>query len=81
MSHFAAGALISDQYQWREDCEMGKKPNILIMWGDDIGQSNLSILTKGMMGYRTCCIAMPTARRGGKWPPPASLRAMVAGIG
>jgi arylsulfatase len=32
---------------------MAKKPNILIMWGDDIGQSNLSIFTKGMMGYRT----------------------------
>ena len=29
------------------------KPNILIMWGDDIGQSNLSCFTKGMMGYRT----------------------------
>ena len=29
------------------------KPNILIMWGDDIGRSNLSIFTKGMMGYRT----------------------------
>ncbi|MGL6042647.1 MAG: arylsulfatase [Sandaracinobacteroides sp.] len=29
------------------------KPNILIMWGDDVGQSNLSIFTKGMMGYRT----------------------------
>ncbi len=30
-----------------------KKPNILIIWGDDIGQSNLSVFTKGMMGYRT----------------------------
>jgi arylsulfatase len=30
-----------------------KKPNILVMWGDDIGQSNLSCFTKGMMGYRT----------------------------
>src|SRR5262245_45760906 len=30
-----------------------KKPNILVIWGDDIGQSNLSIFTKGMMGYRT----------------------------
>ena len=29
------------------------KPNILIMWGDDIGQSNLSCYTKGLMGYRT----------------------------
>src|SRR6266446_5321186 len=30
-----------------------KKPNILIIWGDDIGTANLSIFTKGMMGYRT----------------------------
>jgi arylsulfatase len=30
-----------------------RKPNILIIWGDDIGQSNLSVFTKGMMGYRT----------------------------
>ena len=30
-----------------------KKPNILIIWGDDIGQSNLSCFTKGVMGYRT----------------------------
>ena len=29
------------------------KPNILILWGDDIGQSNLSVFTKGLMGYRT----------------------------
>jgi arylsulfatase len=31
----------------------GGKPNILIIWGDDIGQSNLSVFTKGLMGYRT----------------------------
>jgi arylsulfatase A-like enzyme len=30
-----------------------RSPNILIIWGDDIGTSNLSIFTKGMMGYRT----------------------------
>jgi len=30
-----------------------KKPNILVIWGDDIGQSNLSAYTKGVMGYRT----------------------------
>jgi arylsulfatase len=29
------------------------KPNILIIWGDDIGLSNLSVNTRGMMGYRT----------------------------
>ena len=29
------------------------KPNIVVIWGDDIGQSNISAYTKGMMGYRT----------------------------
>ena len=31
----------------------GKKPNILIIWGDDIGQFNISAYNMGMMGYRT----------------------------
>ena len=30
-----------------------KKPNILVIWGDDIGQSNISAYTMGVMGYRT----------------------------
>lgn len=30
-----------------------KKPNILVIWGDDVGQSNISAYTKGMMGYTT----------------------------
>ena len=29
------------------------KPNIVIIWGDDIGQSNLSAYTFGLMGYTT----------------------------
>jgi arylsulfatase A-like enzyme len=29
------------------------KPNILVIWGDDIGQSNLSCYTRGLMGYQT----------------------------
>lgn len=33
--------------------EESKKPNIVVIFGDDIGQSNLSIYTKGLMGYRT----------------------------
>src|ERR1700758_3674998 len=28
-------------------------PNILVIWGDDIGQSNLSCDTHGLMGYQT----------------------------
>ena len=30
-----------------------KKPNILILWGDDIGQFNISAYNRGMMGYKT----------------------------
>lgn len=29
------------------------KPNILVIWGDDIGQSNVSAYSMGLMGYRT----------------------------
>jgi len=31
----------------------GTKPNILILWGDDIGQHNLSCYSHGVMGYHT----------------------------
>jgi arylsulfatase len=29
------------------------KPNILVIRGDDIGQSNISAYTFGLVGYRT----------------------------
>ncbi|MGI9402710.1 MAG: arylsulfatase, partial [Rhizobiaceae bacterium] len=29
------------------------KPNILVIWGDDIGQFNISAYNRGMMGYKT----------------------------
>jgi arylsulfatase A-like enzyme len=31
----------------------GAKPNILVIWGDDIGVTNLSCYSHGLMGYRT----------------------------
>ena len=30
--------------------QAGKKPNILVIWGDDIGISNLSCYSHGLMG-------------------------------
>jgi arylsulfatase len=30
-----------------------EKPNILVIWGDDIGQFNVSAYNMGMMGYKT----------------------------
>src|SRR3954453_12945698 len=29
------------------------KPNILVIWGDDIGRDNISAYSMGIMGYRT----------------------------
>jgi arylsulfatase A-like enzyme len=37
----AGGAIAQDQ------------PNILVIWGDDVGRSNISAYTMGMMGYQT----------------------------
>ena len=33
--------------------EKSSKPNILVIWGDDIGYWNLSTNNDGMMGYQT----------------------------
>jgi arylsulfatase len=30
-----------------------RKPNIVVFWGDDIGQSNVSAYSHGVMGYKT----------------------------
>ena len=32
---------------------MADQPNILVIWGDDIGITNLSCYSQGLMGYRT----------------------------
>ena len=31
----------------------GRKPNILVIWGDDIGVANISAYSNGLMGYET----------------------------
>jgi arylsulfatase len=30
-----------------------KRPNILVIWGDDVGMTNISFNTRGLMGYQT----------------------------
>src|SRR5687767_13276095 len=44
----------------------GKKPNILIIWGDDIGWFNVSAYNHGLMGYKTPNIDR-IAREGGMY--------------
>ena len=47
----AALALTLASASWAQ--QPAKKPNILIIWGDDIGQFNISAYNMGMMGYKT----------------------------
>ena len=37
----------------RVEASTGKKPNIVIIWGDDVGLTNISAYSFGLMGFRT----------------------------
>ena len=50
-SSLVALALVAGSAAWAQ--QPAKKPNILIIWGDDIGQFNISAYNMGMMGYKT----------------------------
>ena len=39
--------------QKKQETERNDQPNILVIWGDDIGMWNLSCYSGGMMGYKT----------------------------
>ena len=49
----AAGPIQSAQAQQQSAAPPGRKPNILIIWGDDIGWFNASCYHGGVMGYQT----------------------------
>ncbi len=50
-SVLAAGAIMPARPAQAQ--QAAKKPNILVIFGDDIGQSNISAYTRGLMGYQT----------------------------
>ena len=49
----AALTLCTSGFALAQDAPAAEKPNILVIFGDDIGQGNISAYTKGLMGYRT----------------------------
>jgi arylsulfatase A-like enzyme len=49
----AASALATTGLTTTAQAQQAPRPNIVIIWGDDIGQSNISAYSRGMMGYQT----------------------------
>ncbi len=49
----AAGAVMCATTQKAQAQQKTGKPNILVIWGDDIGWFNISAYNRGMMGYKT----------------------------
>ena len=52
--HFGCCVRNSDEHgHERESSGSQAKPNILVIWGDDIGIDNISAYNLGLMGYKT----------------------------
>ncbi len=47
----AAGSIVPQQVEAQQQNK--SKPNILVIFGDDIGQSNISAYSRGLMGFTT----------------------------
>jgi arylsulfatase len=47
------GIAASDLWAGTAQAQQQRKPNILVIWGDDIGWYNVSAYNQGVMGYRT----------------------------
>ena len=45
--------LLTIAFLWAITLFAQEKPNILVIWGDDIGWDNISVYNHGMMGYQT----------------------------
>jgi arylsulfatase A-like enzyme len=72
------GVLATDLvvYDKQGEQEMAERPNILILWGDDIGWWNISYNSRGQMGYRTPRRRQP--RSYARSPPTSECRACAA---
>ena len=49
----AATALSAGIARAQQPAPAGRKPNILVIFGDDIGQTNISAYSFGLVGYKT----------------------------
>ena len=49
----SAPSIRTAQAQQPQSAPSGRPPNILVIWGDDIGTWNISHNSRGMMGYQT----------------------------
>ena len=45
--------LPSTAHAQRGKSAQGQRPNILVIWGDDVGITNISAYSRGLMGYKT----------------------------
>jgi arylsulfatase len=48
-----AAVLAATAFLGNVACAQPRKPNVLVIWGDDIGGFNISAYNRGVMGYRT----------------------------
>jgi len=44
---------VAQAQQQQPSAPSGSKPNILVIFGDDVGQANISAFTHGLVGYKT----------------------------
>ena len=52
-SWLCAAMMLAAAFSVQTGYAQQQRPNILVIWGDDIGQSNISAYTMGLVGYRT----------------------------
>jgi arylsulfatase A-like enzyme len=52
-ARFGAACLVSILAWAGASLAQDQKPNILVIWGDDIGITNISHFNRGLMGYET----------------------------